>query len=158
MAVKDVFKVTRKTFFNPSGWFGYDSFKQNTSNVWKILQSVITPVTSTSDVEQPAPATFEEAMERNHMTPQAVEELSKDYLLYTFVFLLLVAVSVYLSFYLLLDRGAFAGFLVGIAVALLFGVQAFRYHFWYFQIKQRKLGGTFAEWWLYVTRRSGLKP
>lgn len=42
--------------------------------------------------------------------------------------------------------GAFKAAIVSLVVAMIALVLAFRYHFWYFQIKKRKLGCTFNEW------------
>ena len=52
---------------------------------------------------------------------------------------------VFFSLYLLFS-GFLLSCLLAIAVSILSLSQAFRYHFWYFQIKHRKLGCTFEEW------------
>lgn len=43
--------------------------------------------------------------------------------------------------------GSIKGFSVSLVVVLIALALAFRYHFWYFQIKHRKLGCTFTEWY-----------
>ncbi|HHF7366953.1 TPA: type IVB secretion system protein IcmV [Legionella bozemanae] len=43
--------------------------------------------------------------------------------------------------------GSIKAFLVSLIVTLIALVLAFRYHFWYYQIKNRKLGCTFNEWY-----------
>ncbi|KTD01637.1 type IVB secretion system protein IcmV [Fluoribacter gormanii] len=43
--------------------------------------------------------------------------------------------------------GSIKAFLVSLVVTLIALVLAFRYHFWYYQIKNRKLGCTFNEWY-----------
>lgn len=55
--------------------------------------------------------------------------------------LLLLAYSIYLF----TSRGYMGG-LVSLVVMFIALVLAFRYHFWYFQIKERKLGCTIQEW------------
>lgn len=42
--------------------------------------------------------------------------------------------------------GSLKAFLVSLVVTLIALTLAFRYHFWYYQIKHRKLGCTFNEW------------
>ncbi|KTD71376.1 type IVB secretion system protein IcmV [Legionella tucsonensis] len=42
--------------------------------------------------------------------------------------------------------GSIKAFIVSLIVTLIALVLAFRYHFWYYQIKNRKLGCTFNEW------------
>lgn len=54
---------------------------------------------------------------------------------------LLLAYSIYLF-----AIGGYRGGVVGFVVMLIALVLAFRYHFWYFQIKERKLGCTIQEW------------
>ncbi len=44
----------------------------------------------------------------------------------------------------------YAAVLVGTVVMLLALVMSFRYHFWYFQIKHRKLGCSLREWFTQV--------
>lgn len=43
--------------------------------------------------------------------------------------------------------GSFKAAMVSLVVTLIALALAFRYHFWYFQIKHRKLGCTFNEWY-----------
>ncbi len=43
--------------------------------------------------------------------------------------------------------GSIRAFLVSLIVTLIALVLAFRYHFWYYQMKNRKLGCTFNEWY-----------
>ena len=43
--------------------------------------------------------------------------------------------------------GSFKAVIVSLVVMLIALVLAFRYHFWYFQIKHRKLGCTITEWY-----------
>lgn len=43
--------------------------------------------------------------------------------------------------------GTWRAVMLSTVVALLAWVLAFRYHFWYYQVKERKLGVTFREWY-----------
>lgn len=45
--------------------------------------------------------------------------------------------------------GSFKAVIVSLVVTLIALTLAFRYHFWYYQIKHRKLGCTFDEWLRY---------
>ncbi len=144
MAVKDVVKVSRKTFFNPSGWLGYTALKTNSQFVWQTLRQLMTAPESTLPAE--TTETFEEALQRYNLTPEAVKEIEKDYLFYAGLFLFLGIFSILVGLYFLFFERTIVGFLLSLAVTMLFGSQAFRYHFWYFQIKQRKLGCTLNEW------------
>lgn len=62
--------------------------------------------------------------------------------------ILMVVIAVLLFAYTvyLLVSGGYRGSIVSLVVMLIALVLAFRYHFWYFQIKERKLGCTLHEW------------
>lgn len=141
MAIKDVLKVSRKTFLNPSGWLGLPEVKDSFKTTWGILKSLITPASSTRT------ETFEEAMQRLNQTEADVKKIGQDYLMYCWVFIALGVASLVFGFYLLIHHWTIIGFLLSFAMTSLFFSQAFRYHFWHFQIKFRKLGCTFDEWW-----------
>jgi intracellular multiplication protein IcmV len=140
MALKDVFKISGKTFFNPTGWLGYDSVKQTTSTIWTILRRLFFPPDAIYQ------ETFKQAMDRQGLTDEDITNIEQRYLLFAYFFLLLGSVAFVMSFYFLIHHRTFAGCLLAIASAALLFSQAFRYHFWYFQIKYRKLGCTFKEW------------
>lgn len=141
MALKDVFKVSRKTFFNPTAWFGYGEVKNVNRTIWDILKSLFTQSALTH------PETFEEAKVRLKLTEEEIQQTGQNYLIFSLIFLAFGLFGFMFGCYVLYHHATFAGFMLGIAVTSLFLAQAFRYDFWYFQIKQRKLGCTFDEWW-----------
>lgn len=140
MALKDAFKVSRKTFFYPSGWLGYDSLKTQFKTSWQVIK----------DLYSPPPAlhkeTFEEAKQRFNLTDEQVEQISKTFGFYTALLVTLGIMTILFSIYLLVAYTTLAGMILGIATSAVFFAFAFRYSFWRFQIKQRKLGCTFKEW------------
>ena len=140
MAIKDIFKLSRKTFFDPAGWLGYESVKDTTVTIWAILKGLF--VSPTPERKE----TFAEAMQRLGLTEADVEKAETRYLLVAFFFLILGSLAFAVSFYYLLHHGTVSGFLLALATAAILFSQAFRYHFWYFQTKYRKLGCTFEEW------------
>ena len=139
MPVKDIFKVSRKTFFNPTAWFG-DALAVNSKVTWDTTKDLFIPQEATRT------ETFAEAMQRLNLTEADLEERSHRFLLYAYLFLLCACLSVVYGFYLLFAVASYAGFVLSLAVTALFLAQAFRFHFWFFQIKFRKLGCTFKEW------------
>ena len=140
MAVKDILKVNRKTFFNPSAWMNYDYLKYQTGTLWDIIKAIITP--AAPDREE----TFEQAIERIGITEEDVKSIADNYRAYAFGFFLFGLMALIYAFYLLFIHVRFTGWMLGIATSALFFVQAFRYDFWSFQMRRRKLGATFAEW------------
>ena len=140
MAIRDIFKISRKTFVNPTGWIDYESLKTQNKTIWEVLKNLFS-------VRKPLyQETFEEAQARLSLTEEDIQLSIKNYRLYALLFLLLGLIVLFYSFYLLFRHGTFTGWLLGIASSGLFFSQAFRFDFWAFQIKRRKLGATFAEW------------
>jgi|SRR5579872_2369813 len=140
MPLKDALKVSRKTFFNPSGWLGYGMLKNQFSMSWQMTKGLFTtPVPGREE-------TFEQAKERFNLTDEQLNEISKNFLIYVVIFTTCGAVTLLFSLYLLFFHGTFAGFLLGISTTAVFLSYAFRYSFWRFEVKHRKLGCTFEEW------------
>ncbi|MCH9756184.1 MAG: type IVB secretion system protein IcmV [Gammaproteobacteria bacterium] len=62
-------------------------------------------------------------------------------ILMLFFAVLLVGYGIYQVFY-----GAVLGVLLSVVVTFIALTLAFRYHFWYFQIREKKLGCSFKQW------------
>lgn len=140
MAIRDIFKLTRKTFFNPVAWIDYNALKEYNRTIFDVLRNLFT-------TPQPArQETFAAAMQRMKLTDKDVKSLIKTYLLYCYIFFGLGLVLFLYAFYLLFAYGTLTGWLLGIAASALFFSQSFRYHFWSMQMQKKKLGLTFAEW------------
>lgn len=144
MAAKDnarqVLKVNRKTFFDPRSWLGYDQLKAQTFFLFDYLRQLFSPA-KPDRVE-----TFDEAIARLNLNEADLQETGKTYFYYSILFISLAALAFISSFYFIFVHGSFSGWILAIAVAALLAAQAFRYNFWYFQIKNRKLGCTLKEW------------
>lgn len=140
MAVRDIFKVTRKTFFNPAGWIDFDSLRNQTSMLYSVLKTMYQPVKSERN------ETFEEAMQRLNVTDKDLAEMSATYQAYTLLFIVLgIGVFCY-ALYLLFVYHSITGLMLGLgATAMLLG-QAFKYDFWRLQITKRQLGLSLNDW------------
>ncbi len=90
--------------------------------------------------------TFEEALVRLSLTEEDVKERYRDYQHLFYLFSFVASGLFFYSFYMLF-LGFFNGFILSLAVCLLAALQAFKRHFWMFQVKKRKLGCTLLEWW-----------
>jgi len=137
---KAVLKVNRKTFINPRAWLGYDALKDQTTTLISLIKSLFASPRSRRK------ESYDEAMQRLKLTDEEVQQTGVNYhrfaILYLFLFLLILVAS----FSLLIIEKSFLGLLLGLAVSVFLLAQAFQNHFWYFQIKNRKLGCTFEEW------------
>jgi len=140
MAIRDAVKVTRKTFFNPRAWLGVDELKFQFSTIITILRDLFTVATPLRE------ETFEQALQRFNIEEKQVDQLQKRYLSFAWFFILCFLLAFAYSFFLLFSRHAFLAFLMGLSVAAFLLGQGFRYHFWHYQLKVRRLGVTFDEW------------
>lgn len=140
MPIRDIFKVKVSTFLNPSGWLDLDSLIASNRTLWEVLRGLFTMPKATQE------ETFEQAMTRFGLTEKDVQERITTYKRFVLIFFALGMLLFFYSFYLLFRHATFLGWLLGLAVSTLFLAQAFRYDFWAFQLKRRKLGATFAEW------------
>lgn len=138
--LRDALKFSRKTFFNPRGWIDFDFLKDQNRTIIDVLKNLFT-------ADQPArQESFEEAVARLKLSEEDIQSTQKTYRLYAVLFVVLALLAFIYSIYLVVSYGSFTGFLVGIAVSVLLGGQAFRFDFWAFQMRRRKLGATFDEW------------
>lgn len=140
MAIRDIFKISWKTFINPLGWIDYEGLRNQNIIIFSAIKSLFagTPAEHTE--------TFEQAKKRLGLNEEEVQASANRYRVYAIVFLFLgLAVFIY-TFYLLFAHFTLIGFMLGLSVTGLFLAYAFKYDFWAFQIKRRKLGATFAEW------------
>lgn len=140
MAIRDIFKVSRKTFFNPRAWMNYDELREYTNTILVVLQGIFTKPTPVRE------ETFEQAMGRMHINEKDIDSIASSYRVYALFFLFLGFCAFVYAFFVLFRHGTFIGWVLGIAVTALFLSQAFKYDFWSLQMRKRTLGLTFADW------------
>jgi intracellular multiplication protein IcmV len=140
MGVKDIIKISRKTYFNPVGWFGSDA-KYGAQVIIRLAKGLF------AVPEAHRAETFQQAVARFQLTTDDIKKIQQRYYLFFLIFSVLAIIMLFYGFYLLFYQHHFLGWMLSIAVTGLFAAQAFRYHFWRFQIKHRKLGCTLQEWW-----------
>lgn len=131
---------TFKPMVNVKGWLGVDSIKESTRQLSGLAREAFT--TEEAQREE----TYEEALKRLKLTDKQIQQKLKDFyrlfLTYGSIAFVCLLYAIYLAF-----AGTFGSFLVGIVVCCIALVQAFRFHFWIFQIKHKKLGCTVSEWY-----------
>lgn len=129
-----------KPAVNVKAWIGWDIVKASSHYLWAVVKSLFIP-TKAQHTE-----TFEEALARLNLTESDLKarhtEFFRLFLIYGAIGIAIVAYAFYLFFVL-----NFLGGILAIVVASLAFGMAFRYHFWVFQIKHRKLGCSVREWW-----------
>lgn len=140
MAIKDIFTVSRKTFFNPTAWLGLSNITETFRAIWNVIRSLfVSPAVTNAE-------TFDQAAKRLNLTEDDIQDSGQRFLLYALIFLVLGCCAFVYGVFLLIGHGTLSGLLLAAAVSALLLAQAFRFHFWFFQIKFRKLGCTFEEW------------
>ncbi len=142
MAIEDIFKISRKTFFNPSAWLGTKELSAYTRIIGSNLKTTFT-TPKPEHIE-----TFEQALQRLNVTETALQQNADRYKLFALLFLVFSVCAFLVGFYYLFRYGTLAGWVLAMTVALLFAVNALRFDFWRFQIRRRQLGCTFREWWV----------
>lgn len=120
-------------------WMSWDYLGETSERFRVLLLDIVIPKKATRA------ETFEEAMVRLELTEEDLKERKLEFsrLFYFFIILsaLIVSYGLYLAF-----TGSMISSLICFGLAIYALAQAFRFHFWLFQLKQRKLGCTIKEW------------
>jgi len=120
-------------------WVDLDRHKEVSKNLLGRFQELLRPI------QPKRKETFEEAVKRQRISKKALRDMQFQYFMIAITFLILgVIVFIYCLYHLsnLHFRGAF----VSLGLMSLILTMAFRYHFWYIQIKHRRLGFTLMAW------------
>lgn len=123
-------------------WFDWDRTKSFTIALKNAIKFLFVPQeVSTTSIES-----FDTAVNKLNLTDE--ELLVKQNSLYRLSLLMLsIAVLIFIYSLYQLFYGSFKAFGVSLVVTSIGLTLAFRYHFWYFQVKHKKLGCTFNEWY-----------
>ncbi len=141
--VKKIFRGIGRIFFpirNVKRALGLAELKTSFQNSRETLQSIFTPA-KTKVVKE----TFEEAMVRCQLTEDSLRERLKSLIITMSVYAVLAVICFAYAIYMLsigLVLGAFISFVLTITAVGF----AYRDHFWYVQIKCRRLGMSFKDW------------
>jgi intracellular multiplication protein IcmV len=120
-------------------WMSWD-YLGDTADRFKILFLDIVIPKKASSAE-----TFEEAMQRLELTEEDLVERKKEFTRLCYFFIALAFFIVVYALYLAFQRNMTTS-LIAFCLALYALTQAFRFHFWLFQLRNRKLGCTIKEW------------
>lgn len=129
-----------KPAVNVKAWMGLDIIKASSRYVWGVGKSLFVPQKAEYN------ETFQEALARLNLTEADLKLRHKEF---SQLFLIYGAIGVVIALYslFLFYTMSFMGGVLALVVACLAFALAFRYHFWLFQIKHRKLGCSMREWW-----------
>ncbi len=120
-------------------WMSYDLLKNTSQNTYRIAEDLIRTKQATY-LE-----TFEEAMARQGLTEEDINARKKEFTRLTYTYVTLALILLGYCGYMIFEKSLF-GSSISFLLVLYCLTQAFRFHFWLFQLRERKLGCTFQEW------------
>ena len=133
------FRKIINTAFNVRKWSDFDRMKEFTMYLEHGIKNLFIPQ------RQAAAQTFDEALQQYHIN-EATLLKKKKALIRLSLWMSFLAFGFFLYSIYLVVVGSFHAMLLSLVVMMFALVLAFRYHFWFFQIQQRKLGCTFQDW------------
>ncbi len=150
MAIK---KTIKKGFFssiNPIRWVGMGQIQNNASTIKDLIDGIFRGARNNRVVLK---ETFDDCIERLGLTEADIKQRMRSAKWIATICAVLsigmCAYMLYLFFHALILGGVIAFMLM-----LLLWAYAFREHFNYFQMKQRRLGCTFSEWLHFIFKVS----
>lgn len=109
MAIRDILKISRKTFVNPTGWLDYESLKDQNRTIWGSIRNLFkTPEPRRNE-------TFEAAIKRLNLTDEDVTQAIKTYHSYALLFFCIAFILFCYAFYLLFTYWTIPGWLLAMA-------------------------------------------
>ena len=134
-------------YIRPKRWVSWDFVKKNTQDNVQLVKSAFS-------VQEPTrKESFSQAVHRHALTQKDIEKIKNRYTLFSYAYttvgvsLILYGIQAFMQNLLVQAIG------IVCLSAFVFSM-AFRYNFWAFQIREKKLGCTLREWWNHLCGRS----
>lgn len=129
--------------FNVRSWIDYDRLRSFTAYLWGGIKKIFVPqkvkVVDTS-------ANFADMVASLNLSDEDLKSREKGLYRSSLVMGSAAAIIFLYALYNMIS-GNIRATIVSLVITLLALVLGFRYHFWYYQIKEKKLGCTFREWY-----------
>lgn len=126
--------------FNVRAWFDWDRVKSFTLYLHNGFKRFFVPQQANTS------ESFDEAVAKLNLTEKDLLLKQKSLFRLSIVMVVVATVVLFYTIYQLL-YGSYHAALLSLVIMFIALVLAFRYNFWYFQIKHRKLGCSFKEWY-----------
>lgn len=140
MAKQRGFRFWTRSIFNIPRWIGWHDLKKNASTISDLYRSLFKSRTVSVFRE-----TFEEAVERMGLSEADIAQVGRMYYVRSLVFAGVFLLGLAYQFFLL-SHHYWGAALVMLSIDFMILSFWFREHFWYTQIKHRRLGLTFSQW------------
>ena len=126
-------------FFDVSSWLGTAEIKKNTSNLKSLAVTLFT-------VEKPQRReTFDEAVARYQLSEEDIKKRQQAFFQLAMLYLAGFTLDIFYVIYLFSTQ-RYMPAAMGLAFSGVLFSMFFRQHFWYTQMKNRRLGFTFQQW------------
>jgi len=142
---KTVYGIGRvlKPLVNFPAWMGLSRLKENNQKLGRLAKIVLMPQAIEIHRE-----TFEDAVVRLELTEPAIQARQRYFKRLAMIYALIAALLLVYAFYLLIANQTVLGFVMTLVAVWVTLALAFKQHFWYTQMKVRRLGLSFTEWLL----------
>tara|TARA_A100001015_G_scaffold218397_1_gene245493 strand:+ start:6843 stop:7277 length:435 start_codon:yes stop_codon:yes gene_type:complete len=138
---KHGFKNRLKSLFNLSAWLGVSSLYSGAVFIRKLFTQ-ITDRNYVSDVKHES---FDEAVKFYNLSEEELEKRKEHFKLMSWIYGIMLLSGIAYNVYLGVKHNWTSFFMMLSFNFMLFSF-FFRENFWYFQIRERKLGLTFMDW------------
>lgn len=141
MGFKSAMKKGFGTGLSPKKWIGFNQLKSDSRTMGKIFKGVFGRSKKGAERNE----TFEDAVKRYHLTEEDIQKRIRSSKELVIIFLGFAVVLAAYTVYQWTASHFIDGFICLILV-ILTSAYGFREHFNMFQMRQRRLGCTYAEW------------
>lgn len=141
MGLRDYVKSTVKDNTNVKSWSAWDAVRDNAKTVYGFVKDLKPADQSVAPIK----ITFEEAVRQYGLSEDDIRSRTKTHFVVA-VFCLLLGFVAMGWMVFLLTKFMFLSAIVAFSLGALMFAYAFREHFFYFQMKQRRLNCTVKEW------------
>lgn len=141
MGFRSFVKKTAKTNTNVKGWSGWHAIKANANVVKNMAADFKYDAKPAIDTQM----TFEAAIKKYGLSEKDIAHQMKSNLLIAYFAGALSLIGLIWALYLLINAMFFSS-LMGFSLSVLMFAYAFRSHFFYYQLKQKRLNCTVKEW------------
>jgi intracellular multiplication protein IcmV len=125
--------------FRVDKWLGYKNLKNTSFSLFHTVKHILT--VQNANIRE----SFPESLQRLNITEQDLIKKHQQFYRLMLVYLLMSAMIAMYAIYLAFN-GMILSFITSLALTCLCLSHYFRYSFWLFQIKHKKLGCSLKEW------------
>ena len=134
--------------FRVDQWIGVNYLSDVLTTILTLLKRLFVPAKAETE------ETFEEAIERLQLSDEDLSARKKEFTKLFIFYIFLAGVLFTYALYLAFAKQHWPGTVITFFLTFYSLIHSFKYHFWLFQIKNRKLGCSIKEWFNSETKNS----